>query len=162
MSFRRALALLLAPALLAGCVSTRSTEVGVRTTLLGILEKRGFQQMYGPGSAYLVLPVINAWNVLPTSQQNLIMTSNPTEGDRPVPDDITFKTKDGNNVYIDVNIMWRINPERAADVISRVGHSVEEIKERVIRPVSRATIRDVFNKITGAFFFWYSSHVMDL
>ena len=40
------------------------------------------------------------------------MNANPAEGDRPVPDDITFKTKDGNNVYIDVNVMWRVDPQR--------------------------------------------------
>lgn len=133
----------------AGCESTSSTEVGVRTCLFGILEKRGEQQVYPPGGVYMVMPFINSWNTLPIYQQNLLMNANPIEGDRPVPDDLTFKTKDGNNVYIDVNIMWRINPERAADVINRVGRSVEEIKERVIRPMSRAAIRDVFNKITS-------------
>ncbi|MFL5344049.1 MAG: SPFH domain-containing protein [Hyalangium sp.] len=133
----------------AGCESTSSTEVGVRTCLFGILEKRGEQQVYPPGGVYMVMPFVNSWATLPIYQQNLLMNANTDEGDRPVPDDITFKTKDGNNVHIDVNIMWRINPERAADVISRVGHSVDEIKERVIRPVSRATIRDVFNKITS-------------
>jgi regulator of protease activity HflC (stomatin/prohibitin superfamily) len=133
----------------AGCESTTSTEVGVRTCLFGILEKRGEQQVYPPGGVYMVMPFVNSWNTLPIYQQNLLMNANPTEGDRPVPDDLTFKTKDGNNVYIDVNIMWRINPEHAADVINRVGRSVDEIKERVIRPVSRATIRDVFNKITS-------------
>ncbi len=145
----RALGLLLLAVLSAGCESTSSTEVGVRTCLFGILEKRGEQQIYPPGGTYAVMPIINSWATLPIHQQNLLMNANVEEGDRPVPDDLTFKTKDGNNVHIDVNIMWRINPESAAEVINRVGHSVEEIKERVIRPVSRATIRDVFNKITS-------------
>ncbi len=96
----------------AGCESTSSTEVGVRTCLFGILEKRGEQQVYPPGGIYLVMPFVNSWDTLPISQQNLLMNANPDEGDRPVPDDITFKTKDGNNVYIDVNVMWRINPEK--------------------------------------------------
>jgi len=145
----RALVLLVLALGCTGCESTSSTEVGVRTCLFGILEKRGEQQVYPAGGTYVVMPFVNSWATLPIHQQNLLMNANVEEGDRPVPDDLTFKTKDGNNVHIDVNIMWRINPEQAPEVINRVGHSVEEIKERVIRPVSRATIRDVFNKITS-------------
>jgi regulator of protease activity HflC (stomatin/prohibitin superfamily) len=134
---------------LAACRMTTSTEVGVRTNLLGLTERRGEQQTYAPGGMYLVLPVVNSWAVLPTSQQNLLMSSSAREGDRPVPDDITFKTKDGNNVYIDVNVMWRIDPQKAGFVVSRVGQSADEVKERVVRPLSRSIVRDVFNEITS-------------
>ncbi len=96
-----------------------------------------------------MLPVVNAWTVLPVSQQNLLMSIDTRDGDRPVPDDITFKTKDGNNVYIDVNVMWRIDPLKAGFVVSHVGQSVEEVKERVVRPLSRSIVRDVFNEITS-------------
>jgi len=135
--------------LAAGCVSTSSTEVGVRTTLLGVLESRGQQQTYQPGSVYFVAPIVNSWSTLPISQQNLLMNANPAEGDRPIPDDITFKTRDGNNVYIDVNVMWRIDAAKAGNLILHVGQSVDEIKERLVRPVSRSVIRDVFNEISS-------------
>jgi regulator of protease activity HflC (stomatin/prohibitin superfamily) len=133
---------------LAACRVTTSTEVGVRTNLLGITEKRGDPETYAPGGIYLVLPVVNAWAVLPTSQQNLLMTAD-LGGDRPVPDDVTFKTKDGNNVYIDVNVMWRIDPQKAGYVVTHVGQTVQEVKERVVRPLSRSIVRDVFNEITS-------------
>lgn len=135
--------------ILSGCGATSSTEVGVRTNLFGIFEKRGYQQVYQPGGVYFFLPFINSWHTLPISQQNLLMNSNSGEGDRPVPDDITFKTKDGNNVYIDVNVMWRIDPLQAPLIISTVGQSLNEIKERVVRPISRSVIRDIFNEITS-------------
>jgi len=134
---------------LAGCGTTTSTEVGVRTSLLGILEKRGFQQIYEPGGVYFFLPVVNSWHTLPISQQNLMMNASAAEGDRPVPDDITFKTKDGNNVYIDVNVMWRVDRRKAGSLISNVGQSANEIKERLVRPISRSIIRDIFNEITS-------------
>ncbi len=140
------LAILLA---LPACRSTTSTEVGVRTNLLGILEKRGDQQIYAPGGLYLVLPIVNSFTVLPVSQQNLLMSAEGNEGDRPVPDDITFKTKDGNNVYIDVNVMWRIDPQKAGFVVTHVGQTDKEVKERVVRPLSRSIVRDVFNEITS-------------
>ncbi len=135
--------------LVSGCAATSSTEVGVRTALVGVFEKRGSQHVYGPGRVYFVMPFVNAWHTLPVAQQNLLMNTNPGEGDRPVPDDITFKTKDGNNVYIDVNVMWRVDPQKAPFVISHVGQSLVEIKERLIRPVSRSVIRDTFNEITS-------------
>jgi regulator of protease activity HflC (stomatin/prohibitin superfamily) len=147
---RRRLLLVLAAALaLGGCGATTSTEVGVRTSLFGVFEKRGEQQVYEPGGVYLFLPVVNAWNTLPISQQNLVMNANPGEGDRPIPDDVAFKTKDGNNIYMDVNLMWRIDPKKAGYIVGRVGQSANEISERVVRPISRSVIRDVFNEITS-------------
>jgi len=141
--------LLLAALPLSGCGVTSSTEVGVRTSLFGIIEKRGEAQVYEPGGVYFFLPLLNHWTTLPISQQNLLMNANPNEGDRPVPDEITFKTKDGNNVHIDVNLMWRIDPKNAPFLVFHVGQSIDEIKERLVRPVSRSMIRDVFNEITS-------------
>ena len=134
---------------LSGCRSTHSTEVGVRTCLWGLFESRGTQQVYEPGGVFIVMPVINAWQSLTISQQNLLMNANVNEGDRPVPDDITFKTKDGNNVYVDVNVMWRIDPQKAGYLVGNVGGSIEEIKERIVRPFARSVIRDVFNEINS-------------
>ena len=134
---------------LCGCRSTHSTEVGVRTCLWGIFEERGTQQVYEPGGVFVVAPIVNSWLSLTIAQQNLLMNSNPNEGDRPVPDDITFKTKDGNNVYVDVNVMWRIDPQKAGYLVAQVGQSEDEIKERLVRPFARSVIRDVFNEITS-------------
>jgi regulator of protease activity HflC (stomatin/prohibitin superfamily) len=133
----------------AGCGTTSSTEVGVRTSMFGIFEKRGVQVTYEPGGVYFFLPVVNSWQTLSIAQQNLMMNSNPAEGDRPVPDDIGFKTKDGNNIYIDVNVMWRVDPKKAGYLVTLVGQSVDEIKERLVRPISRSIIRDIFNEITS-------------
>lgn len=145
----RALVALALAGVSGACAATSSTEVGVRTSLFGVIEKRGTQQVYEPGRIYFFLPVVNSWSTLPVNQQNLLMNANPTEGDRPVPDEITFKTKDGNNVHIDVNVMWRIDPKKAPYIVSHVGQSVTEIKERLLRPISRSVIRDVFNAITS-------------
>jgi regulator of protease activity HflC (stomatin/prohibitin superfamily) len=149
---RRWLALavvVLAAVSLSGCGTTSSTEVGVRTTMLGLFSKRGEAEVYPPGGVYFFLPVLNSWTTLPIAQQNLLMNANPSEGDRPVPDEIMFKTKDGNNIHIDVNLMWRIDPKKAADIVFHVGQNVDEIKERVVRPIARAVIRDVFNEISS-------------
>lgn len=145
----RLLLLLALASTLSGCRSTHSTEVGVRTCLWGLFEKRGTQQVYEPGGIFVVMPIVNAWQSLPIAQQNLLMNANQGEGDRPGADDITFKTKDGNNVYVDVNVMWRIDPQKAGFIVSNVGETIEEIKERIVRPYARSVIRDVFNEINS-------------
>jgi len=145
----RPAALLLLALSTGACGTTSSTEVGIRTSLFGILEKRGEQRIYEPGGVYIFLPVVNAWNTLPISQQNLLMNATPPEGDRAGSEDISFKTKDGNNVYIDVNVMWRVEPKKAGHLISHVGQTAVEITERVVRPIARSVIRDVFNEITS-------------
>jgi regulator of protease activity HflC (stomatin/prohibitin superfamily) len=145
----RLLAVVALSVLSAACGTTSSTEVGIRTSMFGILEKRGTQEVKDPGGVYVVMPFVNTWHTLSISQQNLTMTDTVKEGDRPVPDSITFKTKDGNNIHIDVNVAWRVNPKEAPRVISRVGQSILEIKERLIRPISRSVIRDVFNEISS-------------
>jgi regulator of protease activity HflC (stomatin/prohibitin superfamily) len=145
----RRLAVVLLGLSAAACSTTSSTEVGVRTSLFGVFDKRGTAHIYQPGGVYFILPVLNSWYTLPISQQNLIMHGSADEGDRPVPDDVTFKTKDGNNIHIDVNVMWRVDPQKAPFLISRVGQSIVEIKERLVRPISRSVIRDAFNQITS-------------
>ena len=134
---------------LPGCSGTSSTEVGIRTCMFGIFERRGHQQIYQPGGLYFVMPFVNTWHTLSIAQQNLLMNANPNEGDRPVPDDITFKTRDGNNVHIDVNVMWRVDPAKAAHVLNRVGRTLDDVRERVVRPVARSVIRDAFNEISS-------------
>jgi regulator of protease activity HflC (stomatin/prohibitin superfamily) len=42
-----------------------------------------------------------------------------------------------------------LDPKKVGFLISRVGQSVDEIKERLVRPVSRSVIRDLFNEITS-------------
>jgi regulator of protease activity HflC (stomatin/prohibitin superfamily) len=133
---------------LPACSGTSSTEVGVRTCMFGILEKRGHQQVYQPGGLYFVMPFVNSWHTLSIAQQNLMMNATPSEGDL-LADDVSFKTRDGNNIHIDVNVMWRIDPAKAALVLNRVGRTIEDVKERVVRPVARSVIRDVFNAITS-------------
>jgi regulator of protease activity HflC (stomatin/prohibitin superfamily) len=145
----RMLAVIILAAGTAACGTTSSTEIGVRTSMFGVLEKRGATQVYQPGGVYFVMPLVNTWHTLPISQQNLIMSANPGEGGRPVPDDITFKTKDGNNIHIDVNLMWHVDREKAPLLVQQVGQSIHEITERLVRPVSRSVIRDVFNEISS-------------
>ena len=94
-------------------------------------------------------PVITDWNVFDTAIQNLEMTRERNTGDRPVDDSLRFKTIDGNDISVNVNVAWRIMPNKASYLLRFVGSNTYEISEALVRPVSRSIIRDVLNELAS-------------
>jgi len=148
MSVRRQTILLL---LTAGCVSrsTGETEVGVLVCKLAIgCAGKGVQaQTYPPGSTNLFAPFIRDFYRFDSKVQNLEMVANPTRGDRTERDDLRFKTTDGNDISMDVTVVWQIDPQRAPELLQKVGVSTEEVKEKLVRPMARTHVRDVLNEL---------------
>ncbi len=136
------------------CYSTGPTEVGVRVVKFGIFTKKGVQkEVYPPGATYFFLPVVNDWFTFDTKLQNLHMVASPDVGDRPYNDAIRFKTKDGNDISVDVTVAWRIDPKMAAYLLEKVGTSIDEIKDKVVRPICRTVVRDVLNELSSEDFY---------
>ncbi len=128
--------------------STDSTEVGVRTKKLfgaGIEPT-----IYQPGGTYFFFPFLSDWHTFDIKLQNLEMIRDPSRGDDEA---IEFKTVDGNDISVNATIAWRIDPQKAPQLLSRVGHSTNEIKERLIRPTCRAVVRDVLNALHSEEFY---------
>jgi len=133
-----------------GCMpySTGPTEVGVRTIKLGIFRSAGVEQKtYGPGATYWFVPVINDWHTFDTRLQVLEMTLHPGRGDREGRDDLVFKTIDGNDISLDVIISYRIDPTKAPHILQFVAKSDEELKESLVRTVTRSSPRDIFGEL---------------
>ncbi len=145
-----ALAALLLPLALAGCVPshTGATEVGVRFNKL-----TGSYSEYPPGATYFFVPVVGDWQVFDISLRNLAMTADAKSGDRTGKDDLRFKTRDGNDIETDVTIRWRIDPTKAAYVWKFVAGSTNEVEERLVRPQARTYIRDVLNRLDSEEFY---------
>lgn len=146
--------LLLVLALLtSGCVvphSTASTEVGVRTAKVALLEKKGVQdQIYEPGGTHFFAPIVNDWNVFDAALQNLEMTREANSGARMGDDSLHFKTVDGNDISVNVTVAWRIDPTMAPYLLEFVGQDTAEVGERLVRPVSRTVIRDILNELAS-------------
>jgi regulator of protease activity HflC (stomatin/prohibitin superfamily) len=141
-------------ALGAGCASysTDSTEVGVRTRKVfdAGIEK---DHKYPPGATYFFVPFLSDWATFDIKLQNLVMTKADGEGDRLGDDAVEFKTTDGNDISVDVTIAWRIDPDKVAYLLQYVGHSTNEVKEKLIRPACRAYVRDVLNELHSEEFY---------
>ena len=137
--------------LVAGCVShsTGETEVGVLVCKIGLgCARKGVQdQLYPPGSTNVFAPFIRDFYTFDTKVQNLEMTATSKGGDRATRDDLQFKTTDGNDISMDVTVAWTINPNAAPSILQNVGTSTDEVKEKLVRPMARALVRDVLNEL---------------
>jgi regulator of protease activity HflC (stomatin/prohibitin superfamily) len=141
---KRLLALLVLLPLAAACTphTTQATQVGVRFNKI-----TRSSEMSDPGATYFFMPIINDWATYDTSTQNLVMSAKAVEGDRKEKDDLRFKTRDGNDIETDVTVRWRIDPTRAAYIWRTVAPTTVALKERLVRPLSRAYVRDVLNRL---------------
>jgi regulator of protease activity HflC (stomatin/prohibitin superfamily) len=123
---------------LASYHSTDSSEVGVRTVKW--LGKRGVQnQVYQPGSAYFFLPVINQWDTFNTRLQVVEMKG---------PDQLTIKTRDGNDLFVDVNFSYHIDPQKAPYIRQYVAKNDLELRDKVFKTVARSRTRDFLGALS--------------
>jgi regulator of protease activity HflC (stomatin/prohibitin superfamily) len=122
--------------------TTEATEVGVRFNKV----TRSMEVMQ-PGATYFFTPIINDWTKFDVSTQSLIMSARVSSGDRTEKDDLRFKTRDGNDIETDVTVRWRIDPSKAPQIWQFSASSTKSMKERLVRPQSRAYVRDVLNRL---------------
>jgi len=127
---------------------TGATQVGIRFSKITRSVERA-----DPGATYFFAPFVNDWKTFDVSTQSLVMTAEATAGDRSGKDDLRFKTRDGNDIETDVTIRWRIDPSRVETIWRQVGPSTEDVKERLVRPLARAYVRDVLNRLDSEEFY---------
>jgi len=144
-------------ALLLGTCSihkTDTTEIGVRTRAINVFGAVGIEQRtYQPGATYFFLPIpFNHWHTFDTKLVNIEMTKS-SGGSRQGNDELKFKTSDGNDVGLDITFSYRIDPERAPYVVHNVAQSDDELRDKIVRTVTRSRTRDLFGEITTQQFY---------
>jgi len=134
--------------------TTGLTEVGVRTCKIAFWGAKGVEdRIYAPGGTYFFLPFINDWHVFDTKLQNLEMTFSESRGDRRMRDDLVFKTIDGNDIGLDVIIVYRIDANKAPHILQYVAQNDDILKGTIVRTVARSKPRDIFGELkTEAFY----------
>ncbi len=78
--------------------------------------------------------------------QEYTMSIAEGEGAKYSSDPITARTYDNSEITVDVTIWWKINSDSVGFIYSRVSANMENLKDLIIRPSSRAVIRDVFSQ----------------
>ena len=136
-----------------GCVpySTGTNEIGVKYCKFWCLGNK--VEIVPQSQTVFLLPLKNDWYNLDMSMQTFYMTADKKTGDRQRSDDLEFKTKEGNNIGQDVILTWKLDPTQAQHIIEEVGISIEDIKEKYVRPLARSIIRDFLNELTSPEFY---------
>ncbi len=136
-----------------GCAQVSTDEVGVKTVYLSVTGDTGVQeQSYGTGY-HVYVPPFTGFTILKKSEQKLEMTQRKDKGSRPGRDELKLKTTDGNDIWVDITLSWRVNPDTPWLVVKHVGETIEEIEEQVVRPVSRGTLRYTLGKLSAEEFY---------
>jgi regulator of protease activity HflC (stomatin/prohibitin superfamily) len=137
---------LVAAALVAsGCYrSTGSTEVGIKIGKLF-----GADEVVAPGRTVLVIPVVHDWYVFDTKTQTVEMKGDGNGDD----DSLEFKTRDGNDVSVDVTVLYHVDPAKAPHVLRHVAFDNEEVKAVLVRPLARSIPRDALNELSSEEFY---------
>mgnify|MGYP006280045933 CR=1 FL=1 len=133
-----------------GCApySTGPTEVGVRTVKWSMLGNKGVQEkVYEPGTTHFFVPFLNDWHTFDTRLQKLEMVEEANRGDRRGRDELLFKTIDGNDISLDVVISYRIIKEKVPLILQEVASNDAELKEAVVRTITRSKPRDIFGEL---------------
>ena len=126
---------------------TGATEVGVKfNKITKSLEQKE------PGATYFFVPFINDWKTFDVSRRDLIMSADTKSGNKEK-EDLRFKTRDGNDIETDVTVRWRLDPLKIAQIWSSVGSDTEQVNDSLVRPLARAYVRDVLNRLDSEEFY---------
>jgi len=118
--------------------ATDSAEVGVRT--IKWFGKRGVENtFYQPGAAYFFLPIFNEWDTFDTRLQVIEMKG---------PAQLVIKTRDGNDLFVDINFSYRIDPQKAPYILQFVAKTDAELREKVFKTVARSRTRDFLGALS--------------
>ena len=154
MSRRLRHVLVLGVALLAsGCMrSTGSTEIGIK-----VGKVFGADTVVTPGTTVIVMPFFHDWYAYDSKTQALEMRatvesfSRRESGDGS--DELEFKTRDDNDISVDVTVLYHVDPQQAPTVLRRVARSMEEVRALVVRPLARSVPRDALNELSSEEFY---------
>lgn len=117
-----------------GVLIVQPGEVAVVFNTLG----GDLEQPRGPGT-HIVMPVVQTYTVYPTIQQNYTMSG--ALEDRSSSDDaVRARTQDGQEISIDVSILYAIDPTQVNLVHARWR---DRYQDDFVRPTARGIVRDV-------------------
>ena len=124
----------------AGLVFLQADEIGV---VISAIQPNGYRtEPMGPG-LHWVVPFVESVKTYSVSKQTYTMATSTGEGQVSGDDSIQARTKDGQQVYIDASVIYSIDPTTLINL-----HITwqDRYEDNVVRPVSRAAIRDAVSQ----------------
>lgn len=134
-----------------GCTSTESGQIAVAYCKWWCGDNA--VHVIEPGHTEFLFP--GRYNVekVDIEMQSFLMTNDTKTGARDVKDDLVFKTNEGNNIGQDVVVTWRLDRQKADEIIRTTGTNLEAITEKYVRPQARTIVRNEFNHLDSREFY---------
>jgi len=119
-----------------GILIVEPTQVAVIVnTLSGTLETPA----RGAGTS-VVIPVAQQYYMYPITQQTYTMSGRDSEGQQRGNDSVAARTVDGQEVALDISVIYGVNPEKVNELHRRWQSGYQD---NFVRPTVRGLIRDV-------------------
>ncbi|MCJ7433383.1 MAG: prohibitin family protein [Anaerolineales bacterium] len=124
----------------AGLVFLQANEYGV---VISAFAPKGYREVALTPGLHWIIPFIESVQKYSISRQTYTMSSVAGEGAVQGEDSIQARTKDGQQIFIDASVIYAIDPTQLIQL-----HTVwqNRYEENVVRPVSRASIRDAVSQ----------------
>ncbi|MCD6288830.1 MAG: hypothetical protein J7M12_06930 [Candidatus Hydrogenedentes bacterium] len=128
-------------------------EVGGKTVNIPVLAKeKGVQKkVYGPGN-HFVLPGAETLDVFDVTIQTHNMLRIAASSQSPHDQWVRIKMSDGNDVYVDVTILYQIKRDEAWRIRSDIGLG-DALLEKKVKPEARSVIRSVLGELSTEKFY---------
>jgi len=124
----------------AGLVFLQANEYGV---VISAFQPKGYRtEALGPG-LHWIIPFVESVQKYSVAQQTYTMSSTSTEGAVQGDDSIQARTKDGQQVFIDASVIYKVDADQIVQLHINWQNRYEE---NVVRPVARAAIRNAVSQ----------------
>ncbi len=111
----------------------------------------GKVEVLGPGTK-IFNGLVREFYVLDKTLQTIDMTETQGRGDRKEKDDLKIKTKDGSDVWVDMKVQYRINPDMLLEVLHTSGPK-DNYKKKWARDYTRSIIRNFLGELSTEEFY---------
>ena len=140
MSFILALTITLISAAL---VFIEPQQVGV---VVSILSRDGYREQPFRSGLHWIVPLAERVNIYPIYWQTYTMSNDPLEGEKIGDDSIAARTSDGQSVFLDTSVIYRIDSN---EVIRVHIDWQDRYIEQFVRPILRGLVRTEVSQFTA-------------
>jgi regulator of protease activity HflC (stomatin/prohibitin superfamily) len=124
----------------AGLVFLQANEYGV---VISAFSPKGYREVALTPGLHWIIPFVESVQKYSIARQTYTMSSAGSEGQVQGDDAIQARTKDGQQIFIDASVIYAVDPTQLIQL-----HTVwqNRYEENVVRPISRAAIRDAVSQ----------------
>lgn len=127
----------------AAMVFIEPQQVGV---VVSILSRDGYREQPFRSGLHWIVPLAERVNIYPIYWQTYTMSNDPLEGEKIGDDSIAARTSDGQSVFLDTSVIYRIDSN---EVIRVHIDWQDRYIEQFVRPILRGLVRTEVSQFTA-------------